>query len=346
MTLLISLISAYYIIAIYNIYIRTKNKEKISLYVFNRENTLSLRGMLAISLTFCHLASVTFIHVFSEFSEWGVYIVSVFFFITGYGLIQSYKRKKEYYLKGFIMRRYSKIIPPYVVCVILYILSHYLLSKDYSLVRELSSSGIDISGALLPTSWFVVVLIFFYPSFYWVMRIVKSAKRGIVFLIVWSILYYMLLNKLNFGEWWTVSIFAINIGMIYALYEDKIMKKFSIRFIVYETMGLLLLLFIYVLIPLIYQCVYDSYIGGIYKVWGISILPLFVVFPMYAAKFFDDKLMLFLGTISYEIYLCQGVFRDILYGVFVNQYIYIFVALILSVLTAYVVNKFCSIVVK
>lgn len=345
MTLLILLISVYYIIAIKQIYLRTKNNEEIRLFEFSRENTLPLRGGLAISLIFSHLACVTAVPVFSEFSEWGVYIVSIFFFITGYGLTQSFKLKKNNYLKGFILRRYSKIIPPYIVCVILYNLSLYLLLKDYSVMRELSLAGIDITGVLLPTSWFVVVLIFFYPSFYWMMRIAKSIILGIALLMVWSILFVVLLNKLNFGEWWTCSIFAINIGMIYAVYEDKIMKMFSARFIVYETVGFLLFLFIY-LIPLIYSCIYDTNFGNNYRVLEISILPLFVVFPMYATKFFHDKIMLFLGTISYEMYLCQGAFRNIMYGVFVNQYIYIFVVVILSVLTAYVVNRFCSIVIK
>ena len=95
---------------------------------FSKDATLPLRGVLALCIVLHHLSlrlmymipEASFFNL-SEFIKWGEPIVSVFFFMSGYGLIKSFLKKGTNYLDGFLTGRLSKIMIPYIICCVLYI---------------------------------------------------------------------------------------------------------------------------------------------------------------------------------------------------------------------------------
>ena len=65
------------------------------------KSTSGLKGFLALGIVFHHLSQwVTTGTEFSNFGYMGTYIVSVFFFLSGYGLYVQ-NEKKENYLDNF-----------------------------------------------------------------------------------------------------------------------------------------------------------------------------------------------------------------------------------------------------
>ena len=61
------------------------------------ESTTGLKGFLALGIVFHHLSQwVTTGMEFSNFGYMGTYIVSVFFFLSGYGLYVQNERKENY----------------------------------------------------------------------------------------------------------------------------------------------------------------------------------------------------------------------------------------------------------
>lgn len=80
-----------------------------------------LKGVMAIAIVLHHLAQRTDIYLMHLFFEdFGVIAVGCFFFISGYGLISSYETKGKAYLTGFILKRWRKLVVPFLFVVVLY----------------------------------------------------------------------------------------------------------------------------------------------------------------------------------------------------------------------------------
>lgn len=93
---------------------------------FSPSATLPLRGIMAIGIVLHHVALRVDAATpdspwwLSQFCSWGAPIVSVFFFMSGYGLLVSLKSKGTLYLDGFLKKRLSKVVLPLVLCSVVY----------------------------------------------------------------------------------------------------------------------------------------------------------------------------------------------------------------------------------
>ena len=95
---------------------------------FSKEATLPLRGVLALLIVFHHISlRLTYmvpkdakVNYLRDFSDWGEPIVSVFFFLSGYGIIKSYQKKGKSYLEGFFSGRLLRLMVPFIICCICY----------------------------------------------------------------------------------------------------------------------------------------------------------------------------------------------------------------------------------
>lgn len=93
---------------------------------FSLQATFPLRGVLALGITFHHISQRIDWFVpdcpwwISQFSFVGAPIVAVFFFLSGYGLMVSLKRKGKMYLEGFIKKKIFKIALPLILCSLVF----------------------------------------------------------------------------------------------------------------------------------------------------------------------------------------------------------------------------------
>ena len=100
---------------------------KVSLN-FNQKNTAWLRGLSALLLVYIHSLQSCYTGnnaALLLISKCGFLCVSVYFFLSGYGLIVSEKTKKKY-IDGFLWKRCIKIFIPVYLAEILYVF-YYLL---------------------------------------------------------------------------------------------------------------------------------------------------------------------------------------------------------------------------
>lgn len=86
--------------------------------VLEFKNSVALKGIMAIFIILAHLRNfMTFLNdtaIGSILTASGYLLVGMFFFLSGYGLAESF-RNKENYCKNFVKKR---IIPFYVDCLI------------------------------------------------------------------------------------------------------------------------------------------------------------------------------------------------------------------------------------
>lgn len=84
-----------------------------------RNLTDLVKLIAAIAVVVCHLFTF-YMHnpAWAAESQFGSLSVSIFFFLSGYGLMCSYSLKGKKYLEGFCIHRISKIIIPLLTAYI------------------------------------------------------------------------------------------------------------------------------------------------------------------------------------------------------------------------------------
>ena len=260
-------------------------------------------------------------------NSFGILFTSIFFFFSGYGLYKSYKTK-ENYLEGFLAKRLPRIILPFLVTNIIYIVT---LSVDrISEVRHIFTS---IFGFTLinTNAWFIVELIILYVVFYLCFKKYKTESRAFAKLLIFTfffIIMCLLLGHDNtsinghwfMGEWWYNTTLIFMMGMYFARFEEKI-KGFMRRFF-----PILLPLSIVLLVG--WFILEENVIGtfGYYQEWKyhpgylekalslvtqiiLCVLFMLVILLLNMKVHFKNKVLKFLGRISLEVYLIHDVFR-------------------------------------
>ena len=122
---------------------------------FSKDKTLILKAFLPFLILIHHL------WMFDDFNQVGIYVVAMFFFISGYGL--QYKREVDSISIKTFFHSIRKLLIPLIIPSICYVLL-LILYKEIGmedLYTELAGYKI-----ILPYTWFVVSLIILYCFFY------------------------------------------------------------------------------------------------------------------------------------------------------------------------------------
>ena len=119
-----------------------------------RNLTDSVKMIAAIAVVVCHLFTFYMHHpAWAAESQFGSLSVSIFFFLSGYGLMCSYSLKGKKYLEGFCIHRISKIIIPLLTAYIIYIPILRLINHTGGIIeaiqRLFSSIVFILAGMLL-----------------------------------------------------------------------------------------------------------------------------------------------------------------------------------------------------
>ena len=295
--------------------------------LFSKDKTTPLKAAMALLIVADHLTFQVDLLWLRPFRELGAPIVSVFFFISGYGLMKSFQAKGSGYLNGFWRKRIWKVILPSLIALAFY----YLLtwqSRDYlNDFKLLFTHGCP----LLPSSWFVEVIVLEYIGFWATFKFLPSKVR-LPAIWLWSALLIFISIKLGYARCWWVGTLAFPTGATYAKYEHKLTKKAGVFGVILSAL-LALILFLtgnefcyigcYVFIP-------------VFVALATSLLPV---------ERLNCKVVSFLSLISYEIYLCQGIAMECLHGRFIcisNNYLYIASVYTTTILLAWLIHQLAN----
>lgn len=339
MNLLFLLITIFVVCSVFAVYRRNGNGN-FAIYDFNLQRTLPIRGLLAVSIVLHHLACVVWsqhIPIVSEFMSWGGLVVSVFFFLTGYGLMVSYIKKGRSYLHNFLLHRLKKVLMPLIIATFCYLLIKSLLSSSNAFV---SVAGLIHGLPPLPTSWFVYTVLLFYCLFYLIAKICHQKYYHII-IDLWIAcgIYALVLHSIHWAGCWYKSIYAIGIGVTYAYYENSIKK-----WITEHPQRLIYTLLLSFAFLCIVRLANESFIYTNVSAWKFfvyALTPLFIVLFVYSLGSYSNPVLDFLGKISYEIYLVQGAFMMWFSKLEVSWYIYFALTFFFTFLTAWLLNRLC-----
>lgn len=315
--------------AIFDRKIRTTANQTIT-----RDFSICLKGILALLIVACHLGDAcgNKIPLSGYLSSIGTPVVGVFFFLSGYGLLKSYRQKGRDYLSSFFSRRLSKIVLPFLVISFFSFIIDYI-NNDFNI----DTYCIEMKKGYtpLPNSWFVYAIILFYLYFYICIKFFASHVKAIMGIFVLLLIQAFLMFESQWPKYWYESSFCSIVGMVFFLWETSIVHLMRRNFV-----RLFIALFFLLFSILYYACLLDvpeDYFS-IIRFTAIIVIPITLGTIGLYIDSHKTLILKFLGTISYEIYLIHGLIIAILEDMCHNTMLFVALVFLVSLFSAYILH--------
>ena len=319
------------------IYLLPQNREYLSV-----ESTSGLRGFLALGIIFHHLSQLVKTgEEFSNFSYMGTYIVSIFFFLSAYGLYVQ-NESRENYLDNFLVKRLSKIILPFFIISLIYMLYRFVNGQlmDLNYFINLFKKG----STIIYNGWFVDIIILMYVFFYISFKFFQNRFLSIILNTIFIVCYICLTIKLGYGFWWYNSILAFVVGLIWAKNQNKINRVIDKYYFITIILITILLFFSHKYdILLKYIHMEDSYSYALASNLDNIIFTIYFIIVFLKKINFSNVYLSLIGRISFELYMIHGLVISMLEKIYtpsrLNDVLFTLFVLIISLILAWIINK-------
>lgn len=304
------------------------------------ESGRSLRGLLSMGVLFHHMGQQKMGFVLLPlFSKIGYLLVSVFFFLSGYGLMCQHMAK-ERYRRSFFLRRLPTILLPYALATVLYALLYAVLGEPWSLRQILR--GLVNGSPMVTASWYILCILLFYCVFGCLMWLCgRQFPRMLLGCGIFLAGYTLICRKLGYGSWWYNTAPVLLLGMTWAVYKRQI-DDFLRRHFPAVFGGIAgLFLVVYGGKILLNPYLGDSFLP-IGLTWLVAALFVCCVVLVLTQVRFSSPLLRRLGDISLEIYLYQFFFLQLLRSPVIfpkNDLVYVTMVLLCTLVTASLLHR-------
>ena len=136
------------------------------LYDYDRQKADLLKAIFPFCIIIHHLAKYKLPGI-SIFFLIGIWVMYLFFAMSGYGLVISYLKRTEY-IEGFLHRSLPKLFIPYIITFILFAIYRFFDGMNFvDQIALFQNKGLF---SFIPTSWFIYILSLLYIFFFIVFR--------------------------------------------------------------------------------------------------------------------------------------------------------------------------------
>lgn len=306
---------------------------KSPITILSKDKSNAVKGVLAILIVFHHFSTTCDISSFSEFRRWGAIIVSVFFFMSGYGLGRSMTLKGKAYLSNFLSHRlWKSVILPYAIALVIFLV---YLNVDIPDAKTLVGDW-SRGFTLLPNAWFIVALALMYLGFYFINK--TSGRCHVEKMFLYTLVYIIIVYSIGFERCWYVSVIMFPLGMLYADKENELvplLNRYRARiWLIPMMMGITGVCFII-----------QTVVSSIIAYMALTIALVFVMTSIEVERIGKIGVFSFLSAISYEIYLCHGVAMKMCRGKYLNiteDWMFVIAVVALTLILASVVKYIVS----
>ena len=265
----------------------------------NRSTTDALRGISIMSITLHHMSQgMSSASILTPFRLAGYLGVSIFFFLSGYGLYQS-ANKKSTYAKGFMIKRITSVYIPAVLAQLLFMLAMSIGGfQHYSLKSWLT--GLFILYPIDSSQWYILAALYHYFAFWLAIKFLKTWKHRIVLLVCTAAAYLTFCILTGLSKHWFDTVFCFSFGVAFAAYGKAIISwSKNVRLVLPA------------LVVIFGACVWFSYGKESAPALALrcisSIVFVMLILTLLSIVNLENcKCAAFIGTISLECYLMHG----------------------------------------
>jgi len=238
--------------------------------------------------------------------------VAIFFFLSGYGLWSGLK-SNPLYMHGFLRKRVGKILIPYwITDSLFFVISKGILGVHYSLKDYILS--MTLIQVLNSPCWYIQELIIFYLIFW----ISCKNKRRELMLCLLFIFTLVVMIFLKVDDLYFRSALAFPMGIIWREKKNDIDRIMESHFLVsFSILSVLLGAFFSL-----------KYLGNhmsnqlLFEIGNCFSAVTFCAVTMWCLKVIrvKNKLLVYLGGISYEIFLLHYCALRIIWHIGITQH--------------------------
>lgn len=291
------------------------------------QKSQSLKGILCIIVFLNHFTGwfTSLDPVMYALVHCGTYAVSVFFFLSSYGISKKYLSHPLN--RSFIVKRFFSLFIPYWLCELTYSVVSLCTNieiKEPVTLKNVVFSALAIveKSEIVENSWFVPVIGLMYIIFFAGCKIKPDKKASAKIFIL-----FIILSAVTKGRWVSTSI-AFPLGVFIAEYEQKIISIMKRHYIV----CLVLCLIISgsgIGLKFIGQNNTSETVMNLSDTIGSLLFPLLIYMLAYRIQI-GNRILELLSKISYELYLCHGLMIRAAYAIIGNDNRILFFAVSLA----------------
>lgn len=303
---------------------------------FDRELVLPIKGILCLLIVITHISQwlvkldLIPYQISGRYFNWGVPVVCCFFFLSGYGLMQSYLNRGESYLQSFASRRISKLLPAFLFTSLAFVFIKILfMGYDWDYLLRVFTFDY-FSACLIPiaNSWYVYASVLFYTLFWLACKYLHTPLSRCLSITAGVIGYMALILWLGWPEAWWNAAPAFAIGSAFPYFEPWLLPRYDRypRATICITIAILMMV---AGLGIVFNQPFPIY-------W---IAPVFLVIACRYLPRMQWRPLCWLGTISYEVYLTHEVVICVLISIAPHITLFAAAVMVLSVLSGYIVRQ-------
>ncbi len=305
----------------------------------SKNQTLAINGLFTLFVFLSHVS--TYIKLegpldtsYSAFKNYMLQAVVVpFLFYSGYGIMESIRKKGRDYVKLIPKKRFLRVLLHFDIAVVLYLLVNLAFGKTYSLKHILLSlTGYSSVGN---SNWYIFAVLGLYViTFVAFMLSGKNSIIGAVLTTVLSVGFVLGQILLKRDSWCYDTIILFAVGMIFSLVKpiaEKILSKHDLLYLCTVAAAAAVYLFFY-----------KKRSAGIefYSMWVIMFMGLIVLLTMKVK--IGNRVLDFFGSHVFSIYILQRIPMIILSKLGLaaeSKYLFVILCFALTVLLALIFDK-------
>lgn len=270
------------------------------------KSTNAIKGIFAVIILYSHMSGYITLSDASIDTTYelilrhiGQLMVAMYLFYSGYGIMESVKRKPSY-ISNFPRKRIVKTLVHFDIAVACYALLNFVIGSNFSAMEYLLCwVGWESIGN---SNWFICVILLLYVitnialvcTQLFLKNDTVSHQTVPLFVTFLSIALWILLWKAGKGSWWYDTILTFPLGMWYSSFRERIedaIKKPLISWTLLSVSVVLLL-------------VWHFRIGN--DRYGLCACIFCIALTLLSTKVkFDNAILQWLGTQAFAIYIMQ-----------------------------------------
>lgn len=318
------------------------SENKFQTDYLSKVKTSAIKGIFVILIVFSHYSQyVTLGGIYDEpylalQKHLHQMVVVMFWFYSGYGMMESIAKKRFAYIKSIITKRLPTVLINFDLAVVLFIIVGGVLGRKYSLSNILLSFvGWSSVGN---SNWYIFVTLVLYILTFISFSILKKYDKkstlyiGAALMTVLTVLFVFCMMKVGRPTRFYNTTIVFVVGIWYSLLKTKIEALVMKNDYLYTFFsGLLVAVYL-----LSYRFRWELGIEG-YTVWAIAFTLLIVVGTMKIT--ICNNILIWFGNHVFSVYILQRIPMMILerMGLAVNhKYIFLICSLVATIFMAMV----------
>lgn len=300
--------------------------------------TNAIKGIFAVVILFSHMRGYIiadgslYDRGYEFILNWiGQLMVAIFFFYSGFGIIESLKVKDKY-VQTFFRKRILKTLVHFDVAVFLFLVLSLIVGQYYSASEYLFSwIGWTSIGN---SNWFIFDILILY-SITWIVIKVKNLNHfqiAVIVMLLTVLLWGGILKCRTSSPWWVDTLLTYPAGMFFSVFRNRIEKFISNN--KYYWLLFFAIAIVFFLLKLKYKVGSDIY--------GVcSCLFSFLIVLSSAKLKVDNVILQWLGRNSFAIYVIQRWPMILLsyFGINETKWLFIVLAIPMALLVTWLFNK-------